>query len=79
MSIRPRYPHVVCSIDLNRPGGSIYAIIGRIRGEMRRARIPNTEIEAFTTAVASTRSYADALRVCGEWVTMPDRTADWDD
>ena len=79
MSTRPRYPHIVCGLDLNGPGGNIYAIIGRIRAEMKRARIPVAEINRFSEEVMDTHSYADALRVCGEWVTMPDRTADWDD
>jgi hypothetical protein len=65
---RPRYPGIYCALG---EGENIFAIVGRIRGEMRRGRISNEEIERFTAEVQATRSYSDALAVCSRWVLMP--------
>jgi hypothetical protein len=64
----PHYPEIYCALGA---GENIYAIVGRIRGEMRHARIENAEIEAFTQQVNAAKSYADALVICSEWVVMP--------
>jgi hypothetical protein len=51
--------------------GNIFGIIGRVQRELRRSGLASKdEINDFAQEVMSTGSYAEALHVVGEWVTV---------
>lgn len=61
----PKYPEI--EVQLSGEDGNAFAIIGRVRKAMRRADVPNAEIEQFTQECQS-GDYDNLLRTCMKWV-----------
>ena len=63
----PRYPDV--TVRLVGEDGNAFSIMGRVRGALRRADVPQDEIERFT-AEAMAGDYDDLLRTVMAWVDV---------
>lgn len=62
----PKYPDI--EVQLSGEDGNAFFILGRVIKEMRRAKLPQTEIDAFLKE-AKSGNYDKLLRTCMEWVT----------
>ena len=62
-----KYPHITVQIS-GEDGNSMF-IIGRVRLAMRRAKVPQLEIDAFT-AEAMAGNYDHLLQTCMQWVDV---------
>jgi hypothetical protein len=60
-----KYPDV--KVRLSGEDGNAFAILGRVRSAMRKARIPKEEIDAFM-AEATAGDYDGLLVTCMKWV-----------
>lgn len=49
--ITPKYPHV--HVQLSGEDGNAFSILGRVQREMRRAQVPQSDIELFTSTAMS--------------------------
>ena len=49
--MKPKYPDIVVNLSDN--DGNAFAILGRVRKAMRRANVPDAEIEQFSTEAMS--------------------------
>ena len=67
--MRIRYPDITVPIRVEGPEGNGMVIIGRVRREMRRAGVPNDEIEQFQRQ-ATSGDYDHLCEVCSDWVDM---------
>jgi hypothetical protein len=65
--MRPKYPDV--EVQLTGKDGNIFAIIGRVVRAMRRAEVPDAEINKFEEEVTFCGSYDNALQIVTHWVT----------
>jgi hypothetical protein len=63
----PRYPEV--EVKLIHTDGNAFAVLGRVRRELRRAGVTDAKIEEFFIE-ATAGDYDHLLRVCMEWVTV---------
>jgi hypothetical protein len=61
-----RYPHI--KVTLSGTDGNVFALMGKVRIAMRRARVPQPQIEEFTENVLACDGYDDALRIMLETV-----------
>ena len=66
MRNKPKYPDV--HVELSGQDGSAYAIIGRTRRELRKAKVEDDVIERFT-AEAMSGDYDHVLRTVMKWVS----------
>ena len=62
-----KYPHI--SVQLSGEDGNSMFIIGRVRLAMRRAKVPQHAIDAFTTE-ALAGDYNHMLQTCMQWVDI---------
>lgn len=62
-----KYPNV--SVQLSGEDGNAFFIIGRVQKALRRAGVPNGELEAFV-AEAESSDYDNVLRTCMRWVDV---------
>jgi hypothetical protein len=62
--MEPHYPDI--TVKLVGEDGNAYAILGRCQQAMRRAKLPKTEVEAFT-AEATAGNYDHLLQTCMRW------------
>lgn len=60
----PKYPEI--TVQLVGKDGNAFNILGIYRRAMKRARLPESEIEAFT-AEATSGDYNHLLATCCEW------------
>ena len=65
--MEPKYPNV--TVKLIGEDSNAFAILGRVRKAMKRARVSKEEIDEFT-AHATSGDYNNLLRVCMEWVEV---------
>jgi hypothetical protein len=63
----PRHPNV--RVRLTGEDGNAFAILGRITEAMRRAGIPDAEIDEFV-AEATDSDYEHLLQTCMRWVDV---------
>ena len=49
--MKPKYPNI--SVNLSECDGNSFSIIGRVRKAMKRAGVPDEEIEAFSKEAMS--------------------------
>lgn len=63
----PKYPHI--KVKLTGNDGNAFMILGRIKTEMRRARVPAKEIEEFLDE-ATSGTYEHLLTTCMKWVRV---------
>lgn len=63
----PKYPHV--TVQLTGEDGNAFAILGRVRKELRRAGVPDTELKAFQDE-ATADDYDHLFRTCMKWVDV---------
>lgn len=50
--------------------GNIFALIGRVRRAMGKARLPSEEIDKFSQEVTDSGSYDQALQTIMRWVDV---------
>ena len=62
-----KYPNV--EVQLSGEDGNTFSIIGKTRRALRKANVPDDEVEQFTNE-ATAGNYEDAIRVVGEWVNV---------
>ena len=62
-----KYPDV--EVELVGQDGNAFAILGAVSKEMRKAKLPKTEIDLFMTE-AMKGDYNHLLRTCMEWVSV---------
>lgn len=62
-----KYPAV--KVKLTGEDGNAFAILARVQRALRRAGVPNGEIESFV-AQATRGNYDHLLRTCMEWVDV---------
>ena len=62
--MEPRHPDI--TVKLVGEDGNAFAILGTCRQAMRRARLPQAEIDAFM-AEATAGSYDHLLQTCMRW------------
>lgn len=67
IDMEPKYPHV--DVQLTGEDGNAFAIIGRVRNAMRRAKVSESEVTAFTNE-ATSGDYDHMLQTCMKWVSV---------
>lgn len=63
----PRYPNI--EVQLSGEDGNAFAIMGAVRRALRRADVPNAEIEEFSRE-AMAGDYDHLLQTCMRWVDV---------
>lgn len=63
----PRYQNI--DVRLTGSDGNAFMVLGKVGGAMRRAGVPNAEIERFHTE-ATSGDYDHLLRTCMAWVNV---------
>ncbi len=63
----PKYPEI--TVQLVGKDGNAFNILGICRRAMKRAHLPESEIEAFTTEATSS-DYNHLLITCTEWFNV---------
>ena len=63
----PKYPEI--EVQLSGEDGNAFFIIGRVSKALRRADVPDEEIEEFRDQAMS-GDYDNVLRTCMEWVSV---------
>ena len=63
----PKYPNI--TVRLVGEDGNAFFIIGRVGAALRRAGVPNEEIEAFRREAMS-GDYDNVLATCLRWVEV---------
>ena len=63
----PKYPEI--TVQLVGQDSNAYNLLGICRRAMKRARLPESEIEAFTQEVTSS-DYNHLLITCTEWFNV---------
>jgi hypothetical protein len=63
----PKYPNV--TVKLVGRDGNAFAILGSVKSAMKRARVPNDEIDAFIVE-ATSGDYDNLLQTCMRWVEV---------
>jgi len=67
MNNNPKYPDIM--IQLIGLDGNAFSILGRCRSAMKRARLPEFEINEFTKE-ATSGDYNHLLATCVEWFNV---------
>jgi hypothetical protein len=67
MSTEPRYPNVEAQLTGN--NGSASAIMGAVCLALRRAGVPQTDIDVYV-AESMSGDYEDLLRIAMKWVAV---------
>lgn len=62
-----KYPEI--TVKLVGQDGNAFAVIGAVRKALRRAKVPNEEVEQFSDE-ATSGDYDHLLRTCTKWVTI---------
>ena len=65
--MQPRYPNV--RVQLSGKDGNAFSILGAIVRDLRKAGVPEDEVDAFT-ADAMSGDYANLLRTAMAWVEV---------
>ena len=63
----PKYPDIC--VKLTGQDGNAFAIIGRVRQELRRANVEKDDIDLFLKEAMS-GSYDHLLQTCTKWVDV---------
>lgn len=63
----PKYPDI--TVELVGKDGNVFNVLGICRRAMKRAHLPEAEIEAFTTEATSS-DYNHLLITCTEWFNV---------
>ena len=66
---RTRYPDVQVQLDLDGPGGNIFAVMGRVTSALHRAG-HDDRVQEFTADITSADDYHEALDRVGRWVSV---------
>jgi hypothetical protein len=62
-----KYPNV--KVKLTGKDGNAFAILGRVRVALKKAKVPQTEIDAFLSEAMS-GDYNNLLCTCMKWVNV---------
>jgi hypothetical protein len=65
--LKVKYPEVV--VQLTGEDGNAFFILGSIRRALRKANVPQAEIDVFIHE-ATRGDYDDLLQTCMKWVTV---------
>lgn len=63
----PKFPHV--TVKLTGTDGNAFAILGRVRRDMKSAGVSEEEISQFSEE-ATSGDYNNLLRTCMKWVDV---------
>lgn len=63
---QPRYPDVY--VQLTGEDGNAWFIMGRVRGALKTAGVPEETISEFVQEAASQKSYDDFLATVMRWI-----------
>jgi hypothetical protein len=66
-AMEPKYPDI--TVQLTGEDGNAFAIMGACRKAMRRARLPDEEIEAFTKEMTA-GDYDNLLQTAMKWLDV---------
>ena len=64
----PRFPDI--HVQLSGEDGNVFAILGRVRKELRRGGASPEQVDEFTREVTSSGSYDGALATIMRWVNV---------
>ena len=67
--MRAKYPFIEILIDINGPDGNIFAIMGAVQREMKKAGISQKEIDQYLEEVKA-GNYDEALATTRRWITF---------
>lgn len=67
METNVKHPEI--EVHLSGEDGNAFAIMGRVQREMRRAGLPQKELDAYYTE-ATSGDYDELLRTTMRWVTV---------
>lgn len=62
-----KHPEVV--VKLVGENGNAFAILGAVKRALRKAKVPEAEVDAFYKE-ATSGDYDNLLRTCAQWVTL---------
>lgn len=65
--MKPRYPNV--EVELSGHDGNAFMIMGRVSKAMKKANVPQTEIDQFMKECKS-GDYDNLLQTCMKWVEV---------
>ena len=63
----PKYPDI--EVQLTGTDGNAFAIIGKVRQELQRNKVPRIEIDSFVSEAMS-GDYDNVLITCMNWVDV---------
>lgn len=67
MKMKPKYPNII--VNLIGQDGNAFLILGLVKKELKRAKIPSDEIDEFMTE-ATRGDYDHLLQTVMEWVVV---------
>ena len=62
--------HTGITVELIGTDGNIFALLAKVRNHMRKAKVPQAQIERFTDDVRESKSYDQALLTIMEYVDV---------
>ncbi len=63
----PKYPEI--EVELSGVDGNVFSILGKVRSALRKAKVPNEDIQEFTDE-ATSGDYDHALQTCMDYVDV---------
>lgn len=69
MNDKPVYPNCTVVYELAGPSGNAFAVLGNMRAELRKNRVPKKKIDAII-AEATTGDYNNLLTVVSKYVYL---------
>lgn len=62
-----KFPNV--KVNLSSSDGNVFAVLGKVTGAMRRAKVSEADVDAFLEE-ATSGDYNHALATCMKWVEV---------
>lgn len=62
----PKFPNV--EVQLSGEDENVFAIMSRVSNAMRKARVSQSDIDAYRSEIFNSKSYDEALRATTRWV-----------
>ncbi|NOR80556.1 MAG: hypothetical protein GQ529_06930 [Methyloprofundus sp.] len=64
----PIYPNI--TVKLSGRDGNIFSVLGTVSASLRKNKVPEAEIDKFTTEALDASCYHTAIQVCFSWVNI---------
>lgn len=64
----PIYPNITAK--LSDRDGNIFSVLGTVSKSLRKNKVPEAEIDKFTTEALNASCYHTAIQVCFKWVNI---------